>query len=143
MSGPMDGEGRHTSLASLLSEAVKRTAPSQSPKENEGGHALLAGHGQNLAHARCLTLLLLMRLEREIVSDVPSAEGSEWLWGKENAVSTLVKLSASLLKIIEMEYALLPKGGTEKPVPGVSDEDRQIITRYVEKLRSKGDAGSV
>jgi hypothetical protein len=86
---------------------------------------------EGLVLIRLPGIQLLQRLQKAIESGAP-LEKDLWLWGeKENAVSLWVKLSASLLKVMEYEMLL---GAAAKPAMAqqpLSNDDMQIIERFV------------
>jgi hypothetical protein len=102
-------------------------------------------HRQNLAKTRSLITCLIGQLdyvinekkfEKEFINDW------KYIWGeKENAVSVLTKLTGLLLKVVPIEQELenikITKN-PDKPKGGVlTDDDKEIIRRYVARQSSK------
>ena len=89
---------------------------------------------------RLLGVQLMERLQKTIASGTPS-EQDLWLWGeKENAVSLWVKLSGSLLKVMEYE-TLLSLGKEAGAQKNISEDDARIIERFV-ALRHASPSGT-
>ena len=98
------------------------------------------------------TIFEILVLVKEIMGDIKAAVKSEdppdrsharWqlLFGeKENVVSLLVKLAGVLSKIIPMELKLMTivNKSEEKKVKEISQEDADIIKRYLQKIKNGG-----
>jgi|GEM_PF-3739598 len=95
----------------------------------------------------------LLKLVEELVVELESGlsillpdETQKKRWShifgeKENVTSVLVKLAGVLVKIIPMEHELMTiiNKSEEKKVKDLSEEDMEIIKRYLQKIKDTQD----